>query len=207
MSLFAIAFGFAQANANEYEIKILNRSQGQPLTTPLAITHGDDVRLFEVGQPAPREIWELAEDGRTNLLERKLKTSGKNLTTQLGDSAVLPGKTLSLTVVTRAGETRLSLISMLGTTNDGFTGLQGVLLPASGSITLTPPVFSAGSEENNELCAFIPGPPCNNHDARKPEGAVGYVNFHRGIRGVGDLDPAKYGWVNSVAEITLTRTK
>jgi hypothetical protein len=60
----------------------------------------------------------------------------------------------------------------------------------------------AGSERNNELAAFIPGPCCNNPFVRDPEGSL--IRPHDGIIGVGDLDPAVHGWPEPAARITIT---
>ena len=50
---------------------------------------------------------------------------------------------------------------MLVNTNDAFTGLDSVQLRGKRS-QLSRNAYDAGSERNNELKAFIPGPCCGN---------------------------------------------
>ncbi len=99
----------------------------------------------------------------------------------------------------------LSMAGMLVTTNDAFFALRGARVPAHGIRTFRSPAYDAGSEANNEDCAFIPGPPCMNPNVRATENAEGYVHIHAGIHGIADLDPAEHDWRNPVAEITLRR--
>jgi hypothetical protein len=51
---------------------------------------------------------------------------------------------------------------MLVTTNDGFYGANAVQVPRHGSRVVYSVAWDAGTEENNESCAFVPGPPCGN---------------------------------------------
>jgi hypothetical protein len=69
--------------------------------------------------------------------------------------------------------------------------------------------FDAGSEGNNEDCAFVPGPACppDSGNARSTSDAEGYVHIHNGVHGIADLGPAAYDWRNPVAKITITRTR
>ena len=76
-----------------------------------------------------------------------------------------------------------------------------------GSQSHESPAYDSGSEANNELCAFIPGPPCNNPLIRATAGAEGFVHVHAGIHGIGTLDPAIHDWRNGVARIRITRMK
>jgi hypothetical protein len=67
--------------------------------------------------------------------------------------------------------------------------------------------YDAGTEENNQSCAFIPAPPCNSHQARSVEGAEGFVSFHPGIFSGGDLMPMRDAFNSNVARVTVKRTK
>ena len=95
---------------------------------------------------------------------------------------------------------------MLVTTNDAFYGLNGVR-PGGRSNNYHVPAYDAGSEENNENCDYIPGPPCGNafvHPSGDPEG---FVHIHNGIHGLATngVVPAMHDWRNPVAKITITR--
>jgi hypothetical protein len=105
-------------------------------------------------------------------------------------------------VETRGKLNRLSVVTMLVNTNDAFTGLDSLRLHGD-RIVRSRRAYDAGSERNNELAAFIPGPCCGNPFVRDPEGEL--IRRHPGITGVGDLDPAVYGWEEPVAKITIER--
>ena len=77
----------------------------------------------------------------------------------------------------------------------------------SRSVTLRSPAYDAGSEENNEDGAFIPGPPFGSLNVRATAGAEGFVHIHRGVQGVADLAPETYDWRNPTAEIRVTRVR
>ncbi len=101
----------------------------------------------------------------------------------------------------------ITVAGMLATTNDGFWAVRGVEAPKKigETKTIEAVAYDAGSEKNNELCGFIPGPPCERPGVRDPVGSEGYVHIHAGIHGIGDLAPATFDWRNPVAEITVRR--
>lgn len=101
---------------------------------------------------------------------------------------------------------------MLVNTNDGFTGLDAVSLPraagkgpAGGSSVFMVMGYDAGSEMNDQLLANIPGPCCGDMD-RNGTAEMRPISHHPGIlAGVGQLDPATWGWPvdQPVARITI----
>jgi hypothetical protein len=105
-------------------------------------------------------------------------------------------------VETRGPFNRLSVLTMLVNTNDALTGLDSLRLGGHGD-TLRTRAYDAGSEANNEDAGFIPGPCCNHPFVRAPEGAL--IRMHAGITGVGDLNPAVFGWTVPVARIAIVR--
>jgi hypothetical protein len=99
---------------------------------------------------------------------------------------------------------RISAVGMLVTTNDAFFGLSNFLLDPSRAVQrVMAPAWDAGTEVNNEMCEFIPGPPCGNPFMRDTEGAEGFVFVHSGIHGTGDLLPSEWAWQNPVVEIAV----
>ena len=58
-------------------------------------------------------------------------------------------------------------------------------------------------KKNTELIAHIPGPCCGNPLIRVPTRES--IHFHRGIKGIGDLDPEIYGWKKVVAKMIIKR--
>ena len=96
---------------------------------------------------------------------------------------------------------RLTVLTMLVNTNDGFTGLDSVKMraartprgrrrpttPAASATTSGPPTFRARAATT---------PSCGIPRAR-------LIGMHEGITGRGDLDPAVYDWNGPVARIQV----
>lgn len=191
-----------------YEISITNVTRAQPLSPPVVVIHnGSFTPLFTLGSPASSELFQIAEDAVNGPMLTKLGTDP-----EVGDvieifgstGPIVPGETAKGTLTVDSHFDRLSLVGMLVTTNDAFYAVNDRdlwRLPQ----TLWSPAFDAGSETNNEDCAFIPGPPCNNVGERETSGAEGYVHVHGGIHGLADLDPATHDWRNPVAYVTVRR--
>jgi Spondin_N len=183
-------------------VQNLTPAGSQPLSPPLLAVHGKRVDVWSVGAIANHGVAAIAEDANNAPLESALgQLAGvRDVFTGAG-GAIAPGESRTYTVEGRAGRDRLTLLTMLVNTNDGFTGLDSLLL--RGTRVLYRMAYDAGSERNNELVAFIPGPCCNNPFVRDPEGAL--IAPHAGITGVGELDPAVYGWDEPVVKITIER--
>jgi len=134
---------------------------------------------------------------------------------------LLPGHSVTVMVSAENGARHVSVASMMLPTNDGFIGLNGVKAPKKGTATYFSPGYDAGTEENDELCANIPGPQCGGAGpspilvpgTENNPGDEGYVHIHRGTQGIGDLSIVEpdsadiYDWRNPVARITITRVK
>lgn len=114
----------------------------------------------------------------------------------------------------------LSMLWMLVRTNDAFTGLDSYKLDGAGGYssrkgkrkgkgsgkgntkTLLLRAYDGGTENNNQSCAFIPGPPCGSFFVREPTAQA--IAPHPGIT---DGAIAAFAWTNPVAKVTITRTK
>ena len=192
-----------------FEITVTNLTSGQIFTPLIAASHRSGVRLFTPGQPASAELATLAESGNTVPLEEALQANRRVADTDTAPDVLLPGHSVTLKVRVRGRFNRVSLAGMLVPTNDAFVAVNGVRGPSNrGSLSLRMPAYDAGSEENDELCASIPGPPflCNGEGVSDPAaGDEGFVHIHRGIHGGGDLDEAVRDWRNPVADIVIRR--
>ena len=193
----------------QFEVTVTNITQGEIFTPIMVASHRHGTKLFTLGEAASTELEMLAESGNTGPLSNALISSGAALDVVTADGVLLPGQSLTLHVRTDKRHSHVSVASMLVPTNDAFFAANGVRGPrGKHTKTVYSPAYDAGSENNDELCAHIPGPPfaCTGEGYNAASGE-GYVYIHAGIQGVGDLNAASYDWNNPVAKITIRRIK
>jgi hypothetical protein len=214
-----------------YVVTITNLTSGQPLTPPVVATHRGAYDAFDVGAPASTGVQQIAENGNGGPLLAELAASkhvSDSLETTTGPlvPAGTPGAATfddSVTFeITAAGVNRLTFVSMLICTNDGFTGADGVRLPnqVGKSVTRAFGAYDAGTEVNTEDLADMV-PPCQGLIGVADDGGApgtgmtdpalaegGVIHHHPGIQGGADLVPAVHGWDTSlpVSLITIERT-
>lgn len=202
-----------------WEISVTNITRGQIFSPPVVALHSSDMApLWTLGSAASNELAQVAEDAINQPLVDAIRGTGHAGDVQVltgANGPILPGETASIVLRAPRGAghgwfrnrfDHLSMAGMLVITNDAFFGLNGVELPRSAG-SFRSPAYDAGSEENNELCAFIPGPPCNSGGVRATQNAEGFVHVHAGIHGIGDLSAAAYDWRNNVAQIRVRRVR
>lgn len=193
-----------------YNVKVTNLTRGQVFTPILVTTHKEGLKAFNLGQPAIPEITAIAESGNTEPAITALTSLiPGNLVKEAKDSGgVLPPGQSTMVAITGGDDfTHITLLSMLIPTNDAFFAVNGLPLPEGDDpVTYRSVAYDAGSEENDELCTNIPGPPdvCSGEGLSEADGE-GFVHVHAGIHGSGDLTAAQYDWRNPVAEITIQR--
>jgi hypothetical protein len=176
--------GAATAATIQYEITVTNlvgdtkaqgECTGQQMGLLLFATHGADVKLFTLGQPASGGLATLSETGRPFPLAEELQelhgegvhvvtvpASQENLGVTFREGVLCPGESRTVTLDAPSGFGRLSMAAMVFPTNDGFIALNSVRLPQENEVrTLFSPVYGSGSELNDELCANIPELPPN----------------------------------------------
>jgi hypothetical protein len=196
-----------------YRVTIENRtpSRGggasQVLSPSLVVVHGQRFDLFEVGTPAAPAVVDVAEDAilATGLSEYSNHPDVEHVGAHGGP--LPPGESHTFEIETHGSAHRLSLVTMLVSTNDAFTGLDAVQL-GGGTQTYWTMAYDAGSEVNDQLRSSIPGPCCGDA-SRGGTDEHGVVAPHPGIAaGVGELDPARWGWPRGpVARITVERVR
>ncbi len=195
------------ANADSlrhYEVSITNATAHHVFTPTLIATHAARISLFKVGQPASDGLAVQAETGDpTDFLSETQARDGV-FDTVIG-GPIPGGETSSFMITARKGA-HLSLTAMLATTNDAFVALNNVGLPKK-TVTYYANIYDAGSEANNEYCAFIPGPPCagDSGNARATDGAEGFISIANGVHGHGDLSAQDLDWNNPGAIVSITR--
>lgn len=200
------AFASAQTGPT-YEVTITNMTRSQPVTPPVVATHRKGVRVFVPGEEASAPLATLAEEGNPTPLANALEGEEGIFDVAVAGGLIMPGDSRTVQVETRGRAVFVSAVGMLATTNDAFFGLDSLFLGHSWSRHVSVPAYDAGSEENNEDCAFIPGPPCNSGGVRATAGAEGFIHIHNGIHGIGDLDPAVWDWHNPVVRIDVRRVR
>ena len=215
--------GFAQsASAEDAEIRIVNLTRGQVFSPVIAWSHNNQFEpFFEFGAPASEEVRAVAEDGNAGPLEAFLAGAPNVGTVAITDGPIPPGGEAVITVDIGSGNRAISLASMLVNTNDAFFALNGAEIRRRVEVFFQP-ALDAGTEDNNEDCAFIPGPACAVVIDETSEGGEagninsdddgeGFIFVQEGIHGVNggvatsDLDPSQQDWRNPVAYIVVTR--
>jgi hypothetical protein len=198
-----------RSNKFRYEVSITNVTKGQIISPLVVATHRDSMTpVYTFGSPASPELAGVAEDADLQPFIDMLTNdpSVAEVITITGvNGPILPGETATGVINSNRYAQLISAAGMLVTTNDTFTGLNGSVLPGRGWELHIAGGYDAGSEANNEDCAYIPGPPCGNAGVRATAGAEGYVYVGNGIHGVGSLTPADFDWDNPVALIRIRR--
>jgi len=223
MAVFAascLVASVATASGQEvtYEVKVTNLTKGQTFTPILGAAHRPGVRIFEFGEPASDELAALAEAGNTAPLSEFLQGLGPQTVGEVvtAPGLLAPGETRVFEVRGARGQTHFSLAAMLIPTNDTFIALRDVALPLWGMRVFDVPAHDAGSEQNDQNCAHIPGPRCGGEAGSAPAaGDEGFVSISNGFHDIGSEDsegneilgPFEYDWHNPVARVTVVRVR
>lgn len=196
----------APAVAQEMVTVRITNVSNQIISPPLVATHSWKARIFIPGNPASTELSMLAEDGDPSALADLLGSSDEVLDIQVAAGPLLPGATMVFELEAQGRFNRVSAVGMLVTTNDAFFGLDNYLIgDEAQNQRMSVPAWDAGTEFNNELCGFIPGPPCGNPLVRDTDGAEGFIHTHPGLHGGGDLSLSDWNWQNPVVDIRIVK--
>uniref|UniRef100_A0A7S3YR07 Uncharacterized protein n=1 Tax=Lotharella globosa TaxID=91324 RepID=A0A7S3YR07_9EUKA len=229
--LIVAAIAHSRAQRQSYRVRIDNLSFRQPLGGIFVSTHDNRTPpLFTFNQPASPELAVLAEDGNPQPLVDLFKRQHGVSQAFSVPGPIAPGASTNFTLKMFNDE-YLSLGTMAINTNDCFVALNGERVSVSkGSKRLSNEYYlaglDAGSEVNNELCGFIPGPACApmSGNKRATKGAEGFVHVHRGFFGINEgsdaafnidkndvsargapLTQARYDWRNLMALVTVSK--
>ncbi len=211
-----------------YEVTIENLATGQPVSPPVAATHANTLHLFAEGQIASDALAAIAQDGNPMPMVEMLRTMESGVTavvnvghplTPANEAAIVGGNRISDSAtftITGAPGDHLSIVTMLICTNDGFTGIDAVTLPATGTMVFEADGYDAGREENTEVSAdlvdpctglgplMLMGDPNGNANAEVTTEPMAVIQLHNGIAGNADLSTEAHGWENPVLRITVT---
>jgi hypothetical protein len=210
----------AQAAPKTWHVKVTNLTEQQPMSPPVWAVHDKKIDIWSRGELASSGVLPIVEDAVAGPLLTYLASNShvRASRAETGDPAgpIPPGASREFDVTSNGRDRYLSMLWMLVRTNDAFTGLDSYTLDRgkrkrrgrkSGSNrtrTIELRAYDAGTENNNQLCAYIPGPPCNMPGVRDATAAA--IAAHPGITG-GDI--AAYAWDTSepVATVEITRTQ
>ena len=182
---------------NTYHLTITNTTLHHVITPPAVIAHNKHFKLFKIAEEASAELSVMAESGNVSPLLSSLENNPyvSAVMTSLDQTppVILPGH--SLTVEIKAPKkTYFTVAAMLATSNDAFTSVT-LKAPKKNRYSVAMGMtYDAGSEDNNELCIDIPGPPCGGTNAMIEGDGEGFVTIHNGVHGIGDLVPADLDW-------------
>jgi len=210
----------ATAAPKTWHVKITNNTTTQPMSPPVWAVHDNRIDVWSRGRLASSGVLPIVEDANNGPLVTYLSGNShvRAAKAETGTPAgpIPPGASREFDVSTNRGDRYLSMLWMLVRTNDGFTGLDSYKLDRSkrkkrgrksGSASKTRTValraYDGGTEVNNQSCAFIPGPPCNNFNVRAPSAEP--IALHPGITG-GDIAPFAWNTSRRVATVEITRT-
>ena len=206
LALGVLATSQVMANDwNNYRVTITNATSHHVITPPLIVVHNRRFKLFNVTAAASEGLATQAETGDNSVLYNEVSTARGVYDVVAASGPVVYGNSVSYEI--RAPKrAKISFTGMLATSNDAFAAISGKALPHR-SVTYMATTYDAGSEANNESCAYIPGPPCSpeSGNSRAVEGAEGFITIHAGIKGGSDLNPAHLDWRGATAIVTIDR--
>lgn len=206
---------FWDRDSDQYTITVTNTSSGSYLTPLLVAGHADhQTRIFAYGKAASPELQAVAEGGDIEPLAAQFETAGAEVIRNPAGDLLGPGE--STTFNLSKENTRISLVSKILPTNDGFIALDNANLREGAQFLYA---IDAGTEGNDEQIsgsaalntAGIPADPGGKANADAPgisgRSAEGSVDRHPGITG-GEgsaLDPEIHGWSGAVASIEISQ--
>jgi len=189
----------------KYRVTITNATVAHVITPPLIVIHNHHFKLFEVATKASEGLAIQAETGNPGIIAAEVKGTRGVYNVITGAAPILYGHKASFDF--RApSNARISVTGMLATTNDAFTGISSKALPKR-MISYMAETYDAGSEDNNELCIDIPGPPCGGANDPISTDGEGFISIHNGVSGIGDLTPATLDWRGATSIITVSRIR
>jgi hypothetical protein len=225
--LTAGCMNITAATAQDLTIEITNLTNAVYFTPLLVSAHNAETRLFQPGVAASASLQAMAEGGNISGLEAELSAAGANNAANPGGGLLAPGATASVWLNSDKGNTHLSVVAMLLPTNDGFAGLDAIMIPKKrGTYTYYVKGYDAGTEANDEIIngggdPGVPGIPAD-PGGNGGNGASGVtstennttVHVHRGtlgdmdpVGGISDLDSSVHHWLNPVAKVVVTVNK
>jgi len=197
-----------------YAVTVTNASANQPLSPPAVVIHREGYDGWTAGSSASTGLEKLAEGGDAADFITEANLNGNVEATKSGSGVVAPGaSTLIKLTAPYFSDLRLTLASMLVNTNDAFIGVNGVVISGLGineSTTFYARIYDAGTENNLETAATVPGPAGGGEGFNAARTDYGFVAIHGGtVTGDDGLTTSAlnetHRYVGPVAKITVVR--
>ena len=198
-----------------YEVTVTNITNGQPLTPLAVVLHESGFDAWQLGASATEGLEMLAESGSpADFLSASAANTNVIDTASSSNGPFGPGAQESVSMtVTHSMDLQLSVASMLANTNDAFTGVNawGIGDLAVGeSASVLAKVYDAGTENNTESSATMPGPAAGGEGFNSARDDIDVVLIHPGVVTIDDglMDSAlneSHRWLNSAAKIVVQR--
>ena len=206
------------AAPTNYSVSVQNLTGGQYFTPLNFAAHSRQADVWSLGAAPSPGVVAVAELGQVPVLAAELRAAIDDQglgVSGVGDpdsGPIGPGESRNFDFTTT--QDRLSIVSMIICTNDGFAGLDSQRLPQweGESRTYYLRGYDAGAELNTENRAdIVPAPFCSTpagapggNGADQPEiDGFGIINRHPTLQGVGDL-PLTFDWRGPVLAVTVT---
>jgi hypothetical protein len=200
----------APALAQDLSVKITNLTHGSYFTPLLVAAHDNVTDVFEVGTTASANLQAMAEGGDLTGLVSDLISASATYVENPAAGLLAPGaNTTAMLNTTGTSNDRLSLVTMVLPSNDGFVGLDSLEIPATaGTYTYYLNAYDAGTGDNTESAATVPGQMGEGfNSAREANDMVlmhgGVVSQSDGLAGSA-LDES-HRFDNPAARIVITR--
>lgn len=176
----------------EFKIEVLNLTNAQPLSPPAIVAHSSGYQMFDEATRASIALEHLAESGSNAQIISEANSNVETYASEAATTPIEPGAQASYSLVfdEPLTDAKVSVATMLVNTNDAFTGQKNIdisTLEINASMSVSGPVWDAGTEGNSETAATIPGPvgdsPDDSHKAFDAERSsdLNYVVFHSGV--------------------------
>lgn len=154
-SLLAIALAassIASVSAQDLSITFTNLTHGSHFTPLLFSAHDSDQHIFQISTTASQSLQAMAEGGNISGLAADLSAVNADITENPAAGLTAPGQSVSFNMTTQSTNTNLSVAAMILPTNDGFVGLDSLVIPGDAGIyTFYLNAYDAGTEANDEI--------------------------------------------------------
>ena len=179
---FCFVLALPAAAGMQYKVTIVNQipggpDTGQPFSPPVAVVHNSGYSMFEPGGWATPGLERVSREGDPSVLQSEALASPNVYSVVVGTGPYFDQQVF---MINGNPGNLFSVAWMLGRSNDEFSGLHDVVLPASGTSEYDLQAWDSGTEVNTGLIQDIPF--YGNHnvgpDEHNPIGTLSSYTVH-----------------------------